>query len=54
MIACLEPVYGILLAIALLREIPTTRECIGGCIIIGVIVLTTGYGGGKATQENVV
>jgi drug/metabolite transporter (DMT)-like permease len=33
-IACLEPVYGIVLAIFLLGEIPTARVVIGGTIIL--------------------
>jgi drug/metabolite transporter (DMT)-like permease len=36
--ACLEPVYGIIVAFVLLDEIPTLRTIIGGCIILGTIV----------------
>ncbi|MBF0288151.1 MAG: EamA family transporter [SAR324 cluster bacterium] len=42
-IACLEPVYGILLAILFLREIPTWRTLLGGAIILGTIVMATVY-----------
>ena len=41
MIACLEPVYGILVALLLLQEIPSARELIGGVVIIGAIVYAT-------------
>jgi len=34
LIACLEPVYGILLALVLLREIPALRTAAGGLIIV--------------------
>ncbi|MFZ5354506.1 MAG: DMT family transporter [Bacillota bacterium] len=34
-IACLEPVYGILLGVLLLGENPGARSIAGGCIIIG-------------------
>lgn len=50
-IASLEPVYGIVLAMVLLKEIPTVREGIGGCIIVGAIVLATRFGGKKGGQE---
>jgi drug/metabolite transporter (DMT)-like permease len=41
MIACLEPVYGILFALVLLQEIPSAREIMGGAVIIGSIVYAT-------------
>lgn len=41
MIACLEPVYGILVALVLLQEIPSAREIIGGVVIMGAIVYAT-------------
>jgi len=41
MIACLEPVYGILVALVMLHEIPSAREIIGGMVIIGSIVYAT-------------
>jgi len=41
MIACLEPVYGILVALILLHEIPSAREMVGGVVIIGSIVYAT-------------
>ena len=37
-IACLEPVYGILFALMLLQEVPSSREIMGGGVIIGAIV----------------
>lgn len=40
-ISTLEPVYGIIFAIILLREIPTIREVIGGIIIIGSVFYST-------------
>ena len=36
-IACLEPVYGILFALVVLHAVPSTREIIGGVVIIGAI-----------------
>lgn len=36
-IACLEPVYGIIFAFVLLGEIPALRTILGGCIILGTI-----------------
>jgi len=41
MIACLEPVYGILVALVLLQEIPSAREILGGVVVIGAIVYAT-------------
>ena len=40
-IACLEPVYGIIFAFALLGEAPAPRTLIGGGIILGTIILAT-------------
>jgi drug/metabolite transporter (DMT)-like permease len=40
-IACLEPVYGALLAAILFREIPTLRTVVGGCIVLGVALYAT-------------
>jgi len=40
-IACLEPVYGILIALAVLQEIPSRREVLGGVVIIVAIVYAT-------------
>jgi len=34
-ITCLEPVYGIVLAAALLNEVPGTRMLVGGALIVG-------------------
>lgn len=40
-IACLEPVYGIVLAMVLLREIPSQRVLSGGVLILGAIIYAT-------------
>ena len=40
-ISSLEPVYGIILAVFLLREIPTLREILGGVIILGTVFYST-------------
>jgi drug/metabolite transporter (DMT)-like permease len=40
-IACLEPVYGILLALVILNEVPSIRELVGGAVIISAIVYAT-------------
>lgn len=40
-IACLEPVYGILIALAILHEVPSLREILGGAVIICAIVYAT-------------
>ncbi len=40
-IASLEPVYGILIALVVLNEVPSTREILGGVVIIGAIVYAT-------------
>lgn len=40
-IACMEPVYGILFALFLLGEIPKLRVIAGGIVIIGAIVFST-------------
>lgn len=40
-IACLEPVYGIIFAIFLLGEIPGIRVIIGGAIILGTTIYAT-------------
>jgi drug/metabolite transporter (DMT)-like permease len=40
-IASLEPVYGILIALVVLSEVPSTREILGGVVIIGAIVYAT-------------
>jgi drug/metabolite transporter (DMT)-like permease len=59
-IACLEPVYGILFAFALLGEIPALRTILGGGIILGTIVAAsmnryankTKTAGASKTQQN--
>ncbi len=43
-IASLEPVYGIVLALVILGEIPSARELAGGVVIIGAIVYATRAG----------
>ena len=40
-IASLEPVYGIIFAIIILSEIPTTRVILGGAIILGATFYAT-------------
>lgn len=40
-IACLEPVYGIIAALFLLGEIPSERVIIGTCIILGSVFFST-------------
>ncbi|OOM70453.1 EamA-like transporter family protein [Clostridium puniceum] len=40
-ISSLEPVYGIIFAALLLREIPTLREALGGIIILGTVFYST-------------
>lgn len=42
LIAGLEPVYGIVLAMIILKEIPAIRTWMGGAIILGVIFIATG------------
>jgi drug/metabolite transporter (DMT)-like permease len=41
LIAGLEPVYGILLALAFLHEVPAGRTVLGGLIILGAVLLVT-------------
>lgn len=40
-ISCLEPVYGIIFAIFLLREIPNYREVLGGIVILSTVFYST-------------
>ena len=40
-IASLEPVYGILIALVVLHAVPSAREVLGGVVIIGAIVYAT-------------
>ena len=40
-ITCLEPVYGIVLALFILNEIPGLRTILGGLIIIGVSIVAS-------------
>lgn len=44
-IACMEPVYGIILAFLLLNEIPQSNEIIGGIIILSMVLY-------KSIQKN--
>lgn len=41
MIACLEPVYGVLFAILFFHEIPPPRTVLGGILILGVAFYAT-------------
>jgi drug/metabolite transporter (DMT)-like permease len=41
LIASLEPVYGILLAILFLNEVPSPRTLLGGCIIVGASTIVS-------------
>jgi drug/metabolite transporter (DMT)-like permease len=41
LIASLEPVYGILLALAVLGEVPAGRTVLGGAIILGAVLFVT-------------
>jgi drug/metabolite transporter (DMT)-like permease len=41
LVAALEPVWGILFALALLHEVPTTRTLLGGAVILGAVVGAT-------------
>jgi drug/metabolite transporter (DMT)-like permease len=40
-IACLEPVYGIIFAFVLIGEIPALRTILGGVIILGTIAIAS-------------
>jgi drug/metabolite transporter (DMT)-like permease len=40
-LVALEPVYGILLAVILLREIPTGRTLAGAALIVGAALIAT-------------
>jgi len=40
-IACMEPVYGIIFAFVLLGEIPALQTILGGCIILGTIAIAS-------------
>jgi drug/metabolite transporter (DMT)-like permease len=54
MIACLEPVYGTVVAAVLLGEVPSARTAVGGLIILGVALYATVRRdpGGAATKES--
>ncbi len=40
-VAALEPVYGIALALLLLGEVPGPRTLVGGALIVGAAVFAT-------------
>ncbi|MHB8072810.1 DMT family transporter [Desulfosporosinus fructosivorans] len=40
-ISCLEPVYGIILAVFIIREIPDLREILGGIVILSTVFYST-------------
>jgi drug/metabolite transporter (DMT)-like permease len=40
-VAALEPVYGIVLAAALLGEIPDVRTCVGAALIVGAAIVAS-------------
>ncbi|MBD0270020.1 MAG: EamA family transporter, partial [Cyanobacteria bacterium Co-bin8] len=44
-ISALEPVYGILLAVVLLGEIPNARTLAGGLLILGTTTVATYWEG---------
>ncbi len=39
--ACMEPVYGIILALVLLGEVPKPRTVLGGAVILGTALMVT-------------
>jgi drug/metabolite transporter (DMT)-like permease len=49
-VACLEPVYGIVLAVVLLGEIPALRTLCGGALIVGASSWATLAAGGRARR----
>jgi drug/metabolite transporter (DMT)-like permease len=50
MIACLEPVYGTLLALVLRREVPSLRTVLGGLVILAVAFYATVQQGGEENE----
>lgn len=50
-ISSLEPVYGILLALVLLGEIPDGRVLLGGCLILGTTAAATCISSGISTEQ---
>ncbi len=40
-ISCLEPVYGIVFAFLLLREVPSYRDILGGTLILSTVIYST-------------
>jgi drug/metabolite transporter (DMT)-like permease len=51
-VAALEPVWGILFALVLLREVPTVRTLIGGVLIVGAACLPGFAGRGAPLQPD--
>jgi drug/metabolite transporter (DMT)-like permease len=49
--ACLEPVYGILFAFALLGEVPAWRTILGGAVILGTIAAASMNPQGKKIRR---
>ena len=41
-ISGLEPVYGVLFALLMLKEVPSVRTIVGGAIILGAVFLAMG------------
>jgi drug/metabolite transporter (DMT)-like permease len=56
MIACLEPVYGTVLAALLLREIPPGRTVAGGLLVLAVAFAASLHAGkeGKRSEREIV
>jgi len=50
-IASLEPVYGVVLSIFILGEIPTARVILGGAIILGAATYATSRSGAAAVGD---
>jgi drug/metabolite transporter (DMT)-like permease len=50
MIACLEPVYGAVLAVVRLGEVVSVRTLVGGMIVVGVAFYST-FRAGMGTEE---
>ena len=50
-IAALEPVYGIVFALALLGEVPATRTLAGGTLIVAAAIVATRRAGTKAPSR---
>ena len=46
-ISSLEPVYGVLLALIFLGEVPALRTILGGAVILGAALAVTRRGAGE-------